>query len=89
MEYLYVKNLLIKRLLNSLIALIAIVFLQSSFLAAAYAGNASTSSIRDLLVDDNESEAVLPPEVAFKLSLIAIDTQNIQSNFTIVSALPV
>jgi thiol:disulfide interchange protein DsbD len=85
MEYLYVKNLLIKRLLNSLIALIAIVFLQSSFLAAAYAGNASTSSIRDLLVDDNESEAVLPPEVAFKLSLIAIDTQNIQANFTIVS----
>jgi len=79
-----VKNLFIKRLLNSLIALFAIVFLQNAFLMIANAAESSSSSIRDLLVDDKGPDVVLPPEVAFKLNLIAIDAQNIQANFTIV-----
>ncbi|MDP3088491.1 MAG: protein-disulfide reductase DsbD [Methylotenera sp.] len=50
----------------------------------ANAAESSSSSIRNLLVDDNGPGDVLPPEVAFKLNLIAIDAQNIQANFTIV-----
>ncbi len=79
---LYVKNLLSHRLLNSLITLLAMVFLQSAFLMSAHAAIADSSSIKHLFVDD--AEAVLPPEVAFQLHLNAIDTQNIQANFTIV-----
>ena len=76
------KNLFLLRLLNSLIVLIAMLFLQSTFLISAHAAIVESSSIKRLFVDDNE--AVLPPEVAFQLSLNAKDTQNIQANFTIV-----
>lgn len=77
------KKLFLKSLLNSLIALSAMVFLQSAFLMSTHAAEGSSISIRDLLTDDSGSGVVLPPEVAFKLNLIAIDTQNIQANFTI------
>ena len=76
------KNLFLLRLSNSLIVLIAMLFLQSTFLISAHAAIVESSSIKHLFVDDNE--AVLPPEVAFQLSLNAKDTQNIQANFTIV-----
>jgi thiol:disulfide interchange protein DsbD len=84
MEHQHVKKLFLNRLINNLIALVAIVFLQSPFLISAQAAGSSSSSIRNLLIDDSGSGVVLPPEVAFKLNLTAIDAQNIQANFTIV-----
>ncbi len=82
MNHRHMNNLLLPRLISSLIALAVMLCLQSAFLINAHAAIADVSSIKHLFVDDNDT--FLPPEVAFQLSLKAIDGQNIQANFTIV-----
>jgi thiol:disulfide interchange protein DsbD len=93
MEHLYVKKLFLKNLFNRLIALVAIVFFQSvflqgaflqgTFLQSAYAAEASKSSITNALFDNSDADTFLPPDLAFKLDLSAIDAQNIQASFTV------
>lgn len=78
MEYLYVKKLSLKNLLNSLIALMAF-----SFVLNTYAGEANKSAILNSLIDNADAETFLTPEAAFKLNLSTIDANNIQANFTV------
>lgn len=74
------KILFLKRLFNGLIALTALVFLQS-----ASAAEAGKSSLLGSLIGGSSSEEFLSPEAAFKLNLSTVDAQNIQANFTVVS----
>lgn len=73
------KILFLKRLFNGLIALTALVFLQS-----ASAAEAGKSSLLGSLIGGSSSEEFLSPEAAFKLNLSTVDAQNIQANFTVV-----
>ncbi|MBA3697210.1 MAG: protein-disulfide reductase DsbD, partial [Methylotenera sp.] len=59
------------------------VFLSVGFLLTANAVESIQGSLNSL-IDDNTSETFLPPDVAFKLSLSAIDATTIQAAFTIV-----
>ncbi len=72
------KNIFLKTLYNSFIALIAIAFFQS-----AYATESSKSSLFNSLIGNSDTETFLSPEAAFQLDLSAIDSQNIQANFTV------
>lgn len=72
------KNLLLKHLLASLITVIALGFLHNT-----YADETSKSSITNPLIEDNSTESFLPPDVAFKLNLSAIDASNIKAAFTV------
>ncbi len=72
----YVKNLLLARLLNRSIALMAVLFLTSGFFSQVQAAR-----LADLFSTD--ANAVLAPEAAFKLQLTAIDAQTIGADFTI------
>lgn len=72
------KNLFLKHLFNSLIALIAMLFLQN-----AYAAEASKNSLINSLIDTNGTGEFLSQEAAFQLDLSVIDTQTIQANFTV------
>ena len=81
MEHLYVKNLLLKNLANSFIAVIAMGFLLNVH-TNVYAGEINKSAI-NMLTEGNADEAFLPPDVAFKLNLSALDADNIQAAFTV------
>jgi thiol:disulfide interchange protein DsbD len=72
MEYLSVKK--------SFYRFIAV--LSVGFLLNAHAGETNKSTF-NLLVDSNAAEEFLPPDVAFKLNLNAVDAENIQAAFTI------
>ncbi len=72
------KNIFLKTLYNSFIALIAIAFFQS-----AYATESSKSSLFNSLIGNSDTETFLSPEAAFQLDLSAIDSQNMQANFTV------
>ena len=74
-----VKNLFLKNLFNSLIAMIAIGFLLNS---NANAGEVNKSAI-NILTESNAADEFLPPDVAFKLNLSALDAENIQAAFTV------
>ncbi len=78
MEHSYVKNLSLKTLLNSLIALMVF-----GFVLNAYAGETNKSAILSSLLDNADAETFLSPEAAFKLNLNTIDANNIQANFTV------
>ncbi|HSI42990.1 MAG TPA: protein-disulfide reductase DsbD [Methylotenera sp.] len=68
----------IKKIASGFIALISI-----SFLLTATAADSSQGSLSSLL-DNNDSENFLPPDVAFKLNLNAVDANTIRAAFTIV-----
>jgi thiol:disulfide interchange protein DsbD len=72
MEYLSVKNLFYR----------FIAVLSVGFLLNAHAGETNKSTF-NLLVDSNSAEEFLPPDVAFKLNLNAVDAENIQASFTV------
>lgn len=67
-----------KKFAVNLIALISI-----GFLLIANAADTSQGSLSSLL-SDNESERFLPPDVAFKLNMNAVDATSIQATFTTV-----
>jgi thiol:disulfide interchange protein DsbD len=73
-----VKNLFLKNLAFSLIAIVAI-----GLMSIAYATEKPLSSIANSLIDDSDTESFLSPDAAFKLDLIAKDAQNIQAKFTV------
>lgn len=79
MERSHVKNLLLPRLIHFSIALVATLFFSGGFFNPAQATNSSNLS----KLFSTDSNAVLPPEAAFKLSLRASDAQTIQAYFTI------
>ena len=58
-------------------------FISIGFLLTANAAETNQGSLSSLL-DDNPSETFLPPDVAFKLNLNAIDATTLQAAFTIV-----
>lgn len=72
------KNLFLKNLAFSLIAIVAI-----GLMSIAYATEKPLSSIANSLIDDSDTESFLSPDAAFKLDLIAKDAQNIQAKFTV------
>src|SRR5450830_725722 len=82
MEHLYVKNLLLKHILNSLIALIGIGF-TITVLPNASAGETNKSSVTNSLIENDSQASFLSPDEAFKLNLTALDTENIQAAFTV------
>lgn len=73
MEHLSVKNLF-----KSLMVLMTIFSLQSS-----YAAETDKTSIIDSFITQKD-DGFLPPDQAFQLTLNAIDQQNIQASFTVV-----
>ncbi len=82
MEHLYVKNLLLKHLLNSLIAVISIGFTIAA-LPNASAGVTNKSSVANALIENDSQASFLSPDEAFKLNLTALNTENIQAVFTV------
>jgi thioredoxin:protein disulfide reductase len=82
MEHLYVKNLLLKHILNSLIAVISISF-TIAVLPNASAGETNKSSVTNSLIENDSQASFLSPDEAFKLNLTALDTENIQAAFTV------
>lgn len=79
MDRSYVKNLLLPRLFNRSIALLAALFFVSGVFNPLHAAN--SSGLANLFSTD--SSAVLKPEEAFKLQLKAIDAQTIEAHFSI------
>lgn len=79
MDRSYVKNLLLPRLFNRSIALLAALFFVGGFFNPLHAAN--SSGLANLFSTD--SAAVLKPEEAFKLQLKAIDAQTIEAHFSI------
>ncbi len=73
------KNLLLPRLFNRSIALLAALFFVGGFFNPLHAAN--SSGLANLFSTD--SSAVLKPEEAFKLQLKAIDAQTIEAHFSI------
>ncbi len=73
------KNLLLPRLFNRSIALLAALFFVSGVFNPLHAAN--SSGLANLFSTD--SSAVLKPEEAFKLQLKAIDAQTIEAHFSI------
>ncbi|HSH55098.1 MAG TPA: protein-disulfide reductase DsbD [Methylotenera sp.] len=71
-----------KSLFYRFVAVISVGFLLNAFLLNAHAGEAN-KSIFSLLVEGNAAEEFLPPDVAFKLNLNALDAENIQATFTV------
>lgn len=71
-----------KSLFYRFVAVISVGFLLNAFLLNAHAGEANKSTF-SLLVEGNAAEEFLPPDVAFKLKLNAVDAENIQAAFTI------
>lgn len=79
MEHSSVKNLLVKKIFSCLMVLMPFFGLHS-----AYALDTNKSSLIDAFITPKEDE-FLPPEEAFQLTLNALDQQNIQANFTVVT----
>ncbi|MBZ4200649.1 MAG: protein-disulfide reductase DsbD [Methylotenera sp.] len=79
MERSHVKNLLLPRLFNTSIALLAALFFIGGFFNPLHAAN--SRGLANLFSTD--SAAVLKPEEAFKLQLRAIDAQTIEGHFSI------
>lgn len=75
------KNLLLKNLANSFITMIAMGFLLNVH-TNVYAGEINKNAI-NMLTEGDAAETFLPPDVAFKLSLTALDAENIQAAFTV------
>ena len=48
------------------------------------AGETSSNTGKNLFTDSAEEEEFLPPDVAFKLDLVAVDASNVSANFKIV-----
>lgn len=71
-----------KSLFYRFVAVISVGFLLNAFLLNAHAGEANKSTF-SLLVEGNAAEEFLPPDVAFKLNLNALDAENIQATFTV------
>jgi thiol:disulfide interchange protein DsbD len=87
MEHLYVKNLLLKRILNSLVLNGIVALISVSFIFAvlpnANAGEANKSTITNSLFESDSQAAFLSPDEAFKLHLTAVDAENIQASFSV------
>lgn len=79
MDRSYVKNLLLPRLFNRSIALLAALFFVGGFFNPLHAAN--SSGLANLF--SSNSATVLKPEEAFKLQLKAIDAQTIEAHFSI------
>lgn len=73
------KNLLLPRLFNRSIALLAALFFVGGFFNPLHAAN--SSGLANLF--SSNSATVLKPEEAFKLQLKAIDAQTIEAHFSI------
>lgn len=66
-----------KNLFCRFIAIISV-----GFVLNAYAGEANKSTF-NLLVEGNAADEFLPPDVAFKLNLNAVDAENVGATFTV------
>ena len=49
-----------------------------------HAGETSSNTGKNLFTDSAEEEEFLPPDVAFKLDLVALDASNLSANFKVV-----
>lgn len=78
--YKIVKNIRLKNLVVSALAIVA-----SAFLPHAYAAESQFSTVTNALIEDGGADTFLSPEAAFQVNLSAQNAQSIQANFTVAS----